>query len=165
MVHEVKFDPLGFAIIRVYIRPAHSTAMAYTDYKVDSGASCTTISRAELAKLGYDEDWIKLGKRLDGNERPTVASGLPVDYCYEVILPEIHIGGWVGYNWPILTSLSVTFRFLLGTDSMQFFNWGFDYENGVCRFDLIPGKRKLLFNQKEQSIHAIDDTEQKQGKI
>jgi len=31
-----------------------------------------------------------------------------------------------------------------------------DYENNICRFDLIPGKRKLLFNQKEQSIHAID---------
>ena len=42
---------------------------------------------------------------------------------------------------------------------MQYFNWDFDYENGVCRYNLIPGKRKLLFNQKEQSIHAIDEVE------
>jgi len=65
----------------------------------------------------------------------------------------------------MLTSLSVPFKFLLGTDSMRFFNWNFNYENGICRFELIPGKRKLLFNQKEQSIHAIDDVEHKQGEI
>ena len=105
--------------------------------------------------------WINSGKPLVGSDAPTVASGMPVDGCYEVVLPEINIGGWVGYNWPVLTSLSVPFKFLLGTDSMQFFNWHFDYENSVCRFDLIPGKRKLLFNQKEQSIHAIDDAEKK----
>jgi hypothetical protein len=133
--------------------------MAYANYKVDSGASCTTISRTELAKLGYNEEWIKSGRRLEGNARPTVASGLPVDDCYEVILPEIRIGDWVGYNWPVLTSLSVPFKFLLGTDSMRFFNWNFDYENNVCKFDLIPGKRKLLFNQQEQSIHAIDEAQ------
>ena len=139
--------------------------MLSIDYKVDTGANCTTISKNWLMQLGFDDDWIKAGKRLVGNARPTVASGQPLDDCYEVILPEIHIGGWVGYNWPVLTILSVPFKFLLGTDSMQFFNWNFDYENGVCRFDLIPGKRKLLFNQKEQSIHALDDAEHKQGKV
>jgi hypothetical protein len=133
--------------------------MASVDCKVDTGANCTTIGSRWLFDLGYDENWIKTGKRLEGNARPTVASGLPVDDCYEVILPEISIGDWVGYNWPVLTSLSVPFRLLLGTDSMQFFNWYFDYERGVCKFELIPGKRKLLFNQKEQSIHSIDETE------
>jgi hypothetical protein len=139
--------------------------MAPVDYKVDTGANCTTIGSKRLLELGYDSDWIRTGKRLEGNARPTVASGLPVDDCYEIILPEIHIGDWVGYNWPFMTSLSVPFKFLLGTDSMQFFNWQFNYEKGVCKFELIPDKRKLLFNQKEQSIHAIDETEKKQGKV
>ena len=113
----------------------------------------------KISELGYDEDWIKLGKKLEGDERPTVASGLPVDDCYSVILSEIRIGEWVGYNWPVMTSLSLPFKFLLGTGSMRFFKWNIDYENNVCKFDLIPGKRKLLFNQKELSIHAIDETE------
>jgi len=133
--------------------------MLHADYKIDTGANCTTIGCDWLFERGYDVDWIKTGKLLEGNAHPTVASGLPVEDCYQVILPEICIGDWVGYNWPVITSLSVPFKFLLGTDSMQFFNWNFDYENGVCIFDLIPGKRKLLFNQKEQSIHAIDGTE------
>ena len=96
---------------------------------------------------------------MTGAERPTVATGEPIDYCYIVTLPEIQLGGCVGYNWPFLVSLSDDFQFrlLLGTDSMRFFNWDFDYENNVCRFNLIPGKRALLFNQKEQSIHAVDE--------
>jgi hypothetical protein len=144
----------------VYIKPSGAATMQLVAYKVDSGANCTTISRDELLKLGYDENWIRKGKQLIGENAPTVASGLPVEDCYEVILPEIRIGDWVGYNWTFMTSLSVPFKFLLGTDSMQFFNWNFDYGHGACKFDLIPGKRKLLFNQKEQSIHAIDDAEQ-----
>jgi len=154
---EIKLTELGFAVIPLNIRQKNTPTMLPVDYKVDTGANCTTIGKDWLLSLGYDEEWIKSGRRLAGNARPTVASGLPLDDCYEVILPEIHIGGWVGYNWPALTSLSLPFKFLLGTDSMQFFNWNFDYESNVCRFDLIAGKRKMLFNQTEQSIHAIDE--------
>jgi hypothetical protein len=145
----------------VAVRPKNSPKMEIVKYKVDTGANCTTIGKKRLVELGYDENWIKSGKLLEGDKRPTAATGLPIDDCYEVVLPEIRIGDWVGYNWPFTTSLSVPFKFLLGTNSMQFFNWNFDYENGVCKFDLIPGKRKVLFNQKEQSIHSIDDVEQK----
>jgi len=162
---KIKLDELGFAYVVLYARQKDIPAMLSEDFKVDTGANCTTLSRDWLFLLGYDEEWIKTGRRLEGNARPTVASGLPIDDCYEVILPEIHIGGWVGYNWPVLTSLSLSFKFLLGTDSMQFFNWNFDYENNVCRFDLIAGKCRLLFNQTEQSIHSINDAEQKQGKV
>jgi len=163
-VAEIKFDKLGFAVIPFYARERNTPTMMSKDYKVDTGANCTTISKDWLLELGFDEEWIKTGKRLEDDARPTLASGLPLDDCYTVVLPEIHIGGWVGYNWPVLTSLSLPFKFLLGTDSMQFFNWNFDYESNVCRFDLITGKRKILFNQKEQSIHAINYIEYKQGK-
>jgi len=158
-VAEIKFNALGFVITRFYAKQKDAPIMLHRNYKVDTGANCTTIGKDFLLELGYDENWIKSGKQLEGDARPTVASGLPLDDCYEVILPEIHIGEWVGYNWPVLTSLSAPFKFLLGTDSMQFFNWHFDYENGVCKFDLIPNKRRLLFNKKEQSIHAIDNVE------
>ena len=154
----------GFAIIELSVKPHDSVTMETVLFKIDSGANCTTISAKHLMEMGYGEEWIRAGKPLTGADAPTVASGLPIESCYEVILPEIHIGDWVGYNWPVMTSLSVPFKFLLGTDSMQFFNWHFDYENGVCKFDLIPDKRKLLFNQKEQSIHAIDEAEQKQNR-
>jgi hypothetical protein len=158
-VHEVKIDENGFAFIRVFVKPENETTMLPLSFKVDSGANCTTMSRDMLSMLGYDDDWIKAGKRLEGDERPTVATGEAVDNCYLVILPEIHIGGCVGYNWPVRVSLNekVQFRLLFGTDSMRFFNFEFNYEHNVCKFNLIPGKRQLLFNQKEQSIHSVDD--------
>jgi hypothetical protein len=156
-VAEVKFDLDGFAFVGVYIRMQNTPTMAFIEYKVDTGANRTAISRDLLNNLGYDDSWIRTGKLLIGDDRPTVATGEPIDDCYNVALPEIHIGGCVGYNWPFLTSLSKQFRYLLGTDTMRFFNWEFNYERDTCRFELIPGMRKTLFNQKEQSIHSMDE--------
>ena len=158
---EVEFDPCGFAYIRLFIRLCSKPLMLDLPYKVDTGANSTTISRKALQALGYDDNWVKVGRQLTGTERPTVATGEPIENCYMITLPEIQLGGYVGYNWPFLVSLNdeIQFRLLLGTDSMQFFNWEFDYENGVCRYNLIPGKRNLLFNQKQQSIHAVDEAE------
>jgi len=97
-VADVKFDQLGFAYIDVYIRAPDTPAMSYLEYKVDSGANRTTISKDFLYDLEYDEDWIKTGRLLVGDERPTVATGEPLDDCYIVSLPEITIGDYVGYN-------------------------------------------------------------------
>ena len=158
---EIVLDSLGFAYVRFYIKPSYSPQMRDLPYKVDTGANSTTISREALQGFGYDDNWVKSGIQLTGSERPTVATGEPIDDCYITTLPEIQLGGYVGYNWPFLVSLNekIQFRLLLGTDSMQFFNWDFCYGKGICCFDLIPGRRKLLFNQKEQSIHAIELTE------
>ena len=160
-VAEVNFDTLGFAYVRLHIKPRNAQAMKDIPYKVDTGANSTTINKDALQILGYDEIWVKTGRLLTGSEKPTVATGEPIDNCYIIALPEIQLGGYVGYNWPFLVSLNDKFQFrlLLGTDSMQYFNWDFDYENCVCRFALIPGKRKLLFNQKEQSIHDVGEAE------
>jgi hypothetical protein len=160
-VSEIVLDRFGFAFLPVNFKPRNAQTMIAVAYKVDTGANCTTIGYKQLFKLGFHEDWIKSGKPLEGNSRPTVASGRPVGNCYEVILPEIRVGDCVGYNWPFITSLSVPFKFLLGTDTMQFFNWTFNYEHGVCKFELIPGKRRVLFNSQEQSIHALDELEKK----
>jgi len=158
-VLEVILDKDGFAFIRVYIKMLNSPSMAYIKYKVDSGANRTAISRDHLNNLGYDDNWIKSGELLTGDDRPTVATGEPIDGCYIVTLPEVNIGGCVGYNWPFLTSLNIDFRNLLGTDTMRFFNWEFNYERGICRFELIPGMRIILFNQKVQTIHSMDELE------
>jgi len=156
-VPKIKFDNNGFVYIEVFIKSRSTPAMLGFDYKVDTGANRTTISRNKLNDLGFDDNWIASGKLLTGNDRPTVATGEPIDDCYIVALPELNIGGYIGYNWPFLTSLSAKFRFLIGTDTMRFFNWEFDYMHNICRYKLIAGKREILFNQKEQSIHTVDD--------
>ena len=131
-VAEVRFNKLGFAYVRFFIKPSDKPMMLDHPYKVDTGANSTTISKKALQNLGFDDNWVKLGKQLVESERPTVATGEPIDNCYMIALPEIQLGGYVGYNWPFLVSLNddIQFRLLLGTDTMQFFNWEFDYENG-----------------------------------
>jgi len=156
-VPDIKFDKDGFVYLPIHIRCNLKPDMKLFDYKIDTGANRTTISREWLYRLGYDDNWIKSGMKLTGNDRPTVATGDPIDDCYIIAVPEINIGGCVGYNWPFLTSLSAKFKFLMGTDTMRFFNWDLDYENGICRYNLIPGKRELLFNQAVQSIHSMDE--------
>jgi hypothetical protein len=157
LANTVKLDRAGFAYVRLCVKPNKKTAMSCKDFKVDTGANRTTINKKWLFEMGYDDNWIKKGKRLEGHARPTLASGLPLEDCYEVTLPEINLGDWVGYNWPVLTSLSVPFKFLLGTDSMQFFDWYISHSRNECSFEFIPDKRRVLFNGKEQSIHALDE--------
>jgi len=72
--------------------------MSHLSYKVDTGANRTTIGKDFLFDLGYDESWIKSGELLTGSACPTVATGNAISDCYRVILPEIRIGEWVGYN-------------------------------------------------------------------
>ena len=157
---EIVLNNLGFAFVKLYIRAKTSPTMTFVRYKIDTGANRTTIRRDFLNDLGYDDDWIRAGILLTGDDRPTVATGIAIDDCYIVHLSEISIGDYVGYNWPFLTSFSINFKDLLGTSTMQFFNWEFNYEQDVCRFELISGKRKMLFDQNEQSMHSIDDIEE-----
>jgi hypothetical protein len=153
-VPKIKLDPHGFAHIDIFVRPKTTLKSPYISFKVDTGANSTTISRNTLRRLGFSDSWIKE----EGEPAyPTLASGEVVEDCYNVILPEIQFGDYVGYNWPFLTSLSVQFRPLFGTDSMQFFNWVINYENNICHYELISSKRKVSFNQKGQSLHALDE--------
>jgi len=153
---ETRIIPRGSAIVQFGIKPCHGNTMEWIQYKVDTGANRTTIDLVALKTLGYNAEWIiENGKLLKGGERPTVATGTPIDDCYVVALPQVKIGDWVGYNWPFTVSLSLNFKLLLGTDTMCFFNWHFNYENNICKFDLIQGMRRISFNNKEQSIHSL----------
>ena len=92
--------------------------------------------------------------RLSGFEATEM---FPDEYVLSAMMTEIQIGEWVGCNWPMLTCLSHQFKFLLGTDSMQFFDWYFEYGKMQCSYDLVPDKRKMLFGNLEQSIHTVDE--------
>ena len=76
---EIKLNELGFAHVVLYARQKNIPTMLSEGFKVDTGANYTTISKDWLLLLGYDEEWIKSGRLLKGNARPTVASGLPLD--------------------------------------------------------------------------------------
>jgi hypothetical protein len=157
---ESKFGEYGFAVLRVYLMPSETLTKPYLlQYKIDSGANVTTITHKRLNDTGYDDAWIKKGLLLVGDERPSVATGVYVENCFKVVVPEIRIGTWVGRNWPFVVNMNegADFRLLFGTDSMQFFKWVFDYESGVFRYEAIVGKTAPIFGQQDQSIHSVDE--------
>ena len=158
---EIKLDTDGFAYLRIcaYRKGTAIPIPEFLYYKVDSGANSTTIGKDDLNRLGYDDAFIKTGKLLVGKERPTVATGEPIDNCYKFIIPEVRIGIWKGSCWSFLVSMNnnVQFKLLFGTDSMRFFNWEFDYERNVCIYNAINGKKLVIHDNIEQSIHSIDD--------
>ena len=158
---KIAFDTAGFVSIRVYVQQFDKQMSSYLEYKVDSGANRTTISKKKLNDLGYSDDWIKReGTQVVGKECPSTATGEVVKDCYKVIIPEIRIGSWTGINWQFLVRMNndekQQFRLLFGTDSMRFFTWYFDYANGVCDYNGIKGARYTLYNQVEQILFSID---------
>jgi hypothetical protein len=157
---KLMLDDKGFVYITVWIQPRSESIYEYIDCKIDTGANRTTIDLKALKTLGYDEDWIKTnGKLLLGEECPSVATGEAIDDCYSICLPEIRIGKYTGKNWHFIVSLNkrIQFRYLFGTDSMQFFNWTFDFENNFCEYNVIEGKERILYNKQNQSVSALDN--------
>ena len=161
---KLKIDDNGFTIIRVWIQPKCEAIYEYIDCKIDSGANRTTIDLKTLKLLGFDENWIKEnGKLLVGDECPSVATGEAIDDCYSICLPEVRIGKYTGKNWHFIVSLNkrIHFRYLFGTDSMQFFNWNFNFEKNVCEYNAIENKERVLFNKQNQVVSALDDIDKK----
>ena len=157
---KLKFDDKGFVYIKVWVQPRSEAIYENIECKIDTGANRTTIDLNKLKMLGFDENWIKAnGKVLLGEERPSVATGEAIDDCYSICLPEIRIGKYTGRNWHFIVSLNrrIQFRYLFGTDSMQFFNWNFDFKNNICEYNVIEGKERILFNKQNQTVNALDD--------
>jgi len=86
----------GFAVIPVQIKTQKATVSEFVrraDFKVDTGASSSTISIEALRGFGYDDNWVREnGRELTGNKRPLGFSGEYVDGIYEIHLPHVKIG-------------------------------------------------------------------------
>jgi len=57
-VLEVKFNHLGFAYVRVYIRAPDAPPMSHLSYKVDTGANRTTIGKDFLFDFQQKKNYI-----------------------------------------------------------------------------------------------------------
>jgi len=95
------------------------------DFKVDTGADYTTISKVALARIGYDMGWIKQNAvAFEDKDKPTTADGTKVNAGY-IQLPLINILGYEGKQWPfqIIVDEDKDFRNLLGRDLLTGFNY------------------------------------------
>jgi len=116
-----------FTRIYLYIQPNNAAIpLERWRFKVDTGANISAISKTDLAKLGFDRDWIIQNGELD--EDVDTANGGKVNDCYRIILPQVRFGTYVCENALFITSLTDEMRNLFGLNFIRYFNWGYDYD-------------------------------------
>ncbi|MCL1997537.1 MAG: retroviral-like aspartic protease family protein [Turicibacter sp.] len=116
-----------FTWIYLYIQPNNANIpLLRHPFKVDTGANISAISKAELADLGFDQNWIIQNGELD--EDVDTANGNTVNDCYRIVLPQVRFGTYVCENALFITSLTDEMRNLFGLNFIRYFNWGYDYD-------------------------------------
>ena len=161
---KLKIPETGRVECRVHIKPYTSSLMEPVDFKIDTGADFSTISKSTLHTLGYNNCWI------DKNKQPmasstTVASGEKV-ISYFIKLPIINVYGIEGIDYPFgilidkeevlpkpscegcefTKSKKLDYRSLLGNDILSCFKVEIDWSSKTL--DLNPQNNLDFRNDK-----------------
>ena len=117
-------------ILRATLKPFAKTLLEQVEFKIDTGADLTTISRKSLMFLGYDEHWIKSNGELIADGTST-ADGSKVE-SYVIKFPLFNLRGLDFKNWPMFVIFNsvcecgkVThrdYRNLFGNDVIDMFD-------------------------------------------
>ena len=142
-MHSIPFSEFGRVYLHIAMKPKDDTVMQPVEFKVDTGADKTTISKRSLLALDYDIEWINQNAVIFSDEdKPTTASGDKINAGY-IMLPLINILGYEGKSWPfqIIMDMRQDFRNLLGRDLLTGFNYNFDNDSRIFTI-----KRTNFFN-------------------
>jgi len=156
-MERLSFSELGRVYCPINIKPLEGTVMLPVQFKIDTGADKTTISKANLSLLGYDMEWIKQNAVIfKEEEKPTTASGEKVNAGY-VQLPLINILGYEGKSWPfqIIIDENQDFRNLLGRDLLTGFNYCVDNDNDIFTISKAKIFKPCFGFLSGQEIHEV----------
>ena len=142
----------------INIKPKNDNTLLPIDFKVDTGADTTTISKLELLDLGYDMNWI-CQNTVVLKDKPTTASGEKVNAGY-IQLPLINVLGYEGKHWPfqIIIDERKDFRNLLGRDLLTGFNYCFNNDEDVfsiARTKIFKPQYRFLQGQEIHEMGAL----------
>jgi len=158
-----KFDysEYGRVYVSINIKPYDDILMSPVEFKVDTGADKTTISKEDLVGLGFDMDWIsKNTVEFEDEDKPTTASGDRINAGY-IQLPLINILGYEGRQWPfhvIIDENQATSRNLLGRDLLTGFNFTFDNDDDIFTIDKAKAFKPRFTFLPGQEINEIMST-------
>ena len=139
-MNKYDFAEYGRVYIPVDVKPRIGITMLPVQFKVDTGADTSTISKVDLEFLGYDIDWVRQNAIVfQDKDKPTTASGDKIDAGY-IQLPLVSILGYEGKNWPfqIIMDEMQDFRNLFGRDLLAGFNYWFN--NDEDKFTIVRAK-------------------------
>jgi len=142
-------------VCSVKIKPYNTSIVKSYDFKIDTGADFSSISKETLYDLGYSDEWINTNKKL-AEGITTTASGEKVE-SYYVFLPFINVYGAKGINYPFgilldkkedlpkptctgckyTTARKLDYRLLLGKDILSCFNIVIDRDNNCIHMTRV----------------------------
>jgi len=133
--------------------------MDATDFKVDTGADMTTISKKDLVDIGFNKDWIIKNAKRKSDSVMTTATGDTVNAFY-IQLPLINVLGYEARNWPLAIliedSWDKDFKNLLGRDLLSGFNYKFNNIQDLLEIERNPTFRKRYNFLENQEINVIE---------
>jgi hypothetical protein len=163
---KIKFnEKTGFAVLPAQVRRRGKAENLLSDvrFKVDTGASASTINIEALRGLDYDDDWVREnGRELTGDERPRGFSGEYVDGMYEIHLPHIKIGLNNAFKCRFMTRLNTPsganlLQLLLGLDILSNFNWSFNFDENEFSFSYRRHPNSSEGAKRRTVFHAVED--------
>jgi len=161
---KIAIPDSGRIVCRVQIKPFDSFLLEPVEFKIDTGADFSTISKSALLELGFTESWIEANKK-PMKTSTTVASGEEI-ISYYIKLPIINIYGIEGTDYPFGILMDkeeslpkptcrgceftkhkkLDYRTLLGNDILSCFKVSIDWNSGVV--DLDPQNNLDVRNKK-----------------
>ncbi|MCL2225683.1 MAG: retropepsin-like domain-containing protein [Defluviitaleaceae bacterium] len=156
-MHKFSFREYGRVYVPVHIKPLHNVTLFPIEFKIDTGADTTTISKHVLFRFGYDMDWIKQNAVVyEDKDKPTTAAGEKINAGY-VQLPLINVLGYEGRNWvfQIVMDEKVDFRNLLGRDLLTGFNYQFDNDEDIFTISRTKAFKPRYTFLPQQEINEI----------
>jgi len=151
----------GRAMVTVNLKPLNSVTLQPKPFKLDTGADVTTISKATLNDLGYDNDWITANTINDPN-RTMQSAGVEKKSATYVILPAVNFFGRDLVNWPlhILADDGKDYPNLIGLDILRYFIVTFDFANWELTLIPIDNPKKtniILENQRIYTVNTVGE--------
>ena len=156
MTNKFTLSDEGRSYLHIYMKPSKYQALSRVQFKVDTGADFTTISKKELVSLGYSYDWIEQNIKEDPYHTLSRAGGKPQP-AYYVQISLSNILGRELINWPfyIRKERHLDFPCLLGLNILTYFNFQFDYEKWIFSIKHIVNPKFKLPMLVEQTIYDI----------
>ena len=152
----IDFAEYGRVFLPVYIKPYENTVMEATNFKVDTGADFTTVSKKILYSLGYDYDWITQNALTGQQYNLSTAAG-DMETVGIIQLPLISLLGYEAAGWPfrILMEPKRDFRNLMGRDILAGFDYTFRNSRQTFEISRIGRFSPLFPFLPGQSIHEL----------
>ena len=147
----------GRAIVEMFLKPMNKVILKSVDFKLDTGADVTTISKDTLNRLGYNNDWITANAITDPN-RTMQSAGVEKKSATYVILPAVNFFGRDLVNWPlhILTDDEKDYPNLIGLDILRYFVVTFDFAKWELILIPIDNPKKTNIILESQRIYTVN---------